>query len=377
MRRLRPWMVVSLRWAVPAALAAIDRIAQRRLYGEPAPGAADLLWASGDWLVYAFLTPIIFWLAGRWPIARPHVVRRTALHLAISILFCVAWAVSGTVLRLTLQFLFDRAAADAFAREAGDRFWSRIVTDAVSWIFITLPFGVVVYLGMVGMALAIRYFMEARDREVQLARTSAQLAGARLAALQAQVNPHFLFNTLNTIAVRARDGDTAGTVSMVEQLGDLLRRTLNRRRGVEIGLEDELDLVRGYLAIEEARFPDRLRPEFDVDPTELAAAVPRFAIQHLVENAIRHGIAKRPGAGRIALTARRDRDTLVVTVEDDGVGVAADAPPDRGIANTRERLRVLYGEAATLAVEAARPHGTIATLRVPHGVPREDVPDAG
>src|SRR5262249_33376236 len=234
------------------------------------------------------------------------------------------------------------------------------------------------YLGIAGMAHAIRYFVEARDREVQLARTSEQLAGARLSALQARVNPHFLFNTLNTIAVRARDGDAAGTVTMVEQLSDLLRRTLSRAHGVEVRLEDELELVRGYLAIEQARFSDRLRPAFHVDAAVLDAAVPSFSIQHLVENAVRHGIARRPDAGRIEGSARGDGDRIAVPVEDDGPGIGADEPPPaRGIANTRERLRVLYGAAASLIVERARPHGTLATLRLPYRPLPPEVRDGG
>jgi signal transduction histidine kinase len=361
--RVRPWMVVSLMWVAPAALGAIDRIAQARLGGDRPPSAGDLIWAGGDWLVYAFLTPIIFWIAGRWPIARPHLVRRTLLHLAISLLFCAAWALAGTALRLGLRLILHH---DPFG-DTGDLIWSRIGRQTLSWIFTTLPFGVVVYLGMTGMALAIRYFVEARDREVQLARTSAQLADARLSALQSQVNPHFLFNTLNTIAVRARDGDTAGTVTMVEQLGDLLRLTLSRSRGPEVRLEDELEIVRGYLAIEHARFSDRLRPAFRIEPGVLSVAVPGFAVQHLVENAVRHGIARRPGAGDLAVSVWRERDQLVVTVEDDGAGIGeGPAPAAHGIENTRERLRVLYGESASLIVERVRPHGTVAILRVPY-----------
>jgi two-component system, LytTR family, sensor kinase len=373
--RLRPWMVVSLMWVAPAVLAAIDRLAQPGLRGDSPPTTADLIWAGGDWLVYALLTPIIFWIAGRWPIARPHLVRRTALHLAISLLFCAAWALAGTALRLTIGLVFDY---DPFGGDPSAQSWRAIGTFVISWIFTTLPFGVVVYLGMTGMAHAIRYFVEARDREVQLARTSAQLAGARLSALQAQVNPHFLFNTLNTIAVRARDGDTAGTVAMVEQLSDLLRRTLSGGRGPEVALEDELELVRGYLAIEQARFSDRLRPAFRVEAGILPAAVPNLAVQHLVENAVRHGIARRPGAGNLAVSAWREGDQLIVTVEDDGAGIAdGPTPAARGIENTRERLRALYGESASLIVEAVRPHGTVAILRVPYRRLETEPPHAG
>ena len=192
--------------------------------------------------------------------------------------------------------------------------------------------------------------------------------GADLAVGQAQLNPHFLFNTLNTIAVRARDGDGAGTARMVEQLSDILRRTLRRHRENEVPLGEELELVRQYLEIEQARFADRLRPSIDAGEALLAAAVPSFALQHLVENAIRHGINHRPGAGRLRITARRDGDFLALEVADDGPGIdpAAAAKPGHGLENTRERLRALHGERATLVVARARPTGTVATLRVPY-----------
>jgi LytS/YehU family sensor histidine kinase len=206
-----------------------------------------------------------------------------------------------------------------------------------------------------------------------MVRLSEQLSGARFSALQAQLNPHFLFNTLNTITVLVRDGDKTGAVRIVEQLSDILRRTLNRRRANEVRLGDELDLVRQYLAIEQARFSDRLRPAVDVDDTLLAAAVPSFALQHLVENAIRHGIARRTDAGDVRVTARRlraasahDVDVLELVVTDDGPGYAGQVARGHGIENTQERLRALYGEGASLKVSRREAGGTVATLRIPY-----------
>ena len=351
-------LLVAALWIAPAVFATVSHIAQRRLDGEPVPALHELLFTGGDWLVYAVLTPPIFAIARRWPIARPRVTSRVILHLLISVLFCVAWAVSGKLLQLAIGHLVD---ARALEQGLAPRDW-------LGWIFTTLPFGVVVYSCVAGMAHAIFYFTEARNQEVQLARVSEQLAGARFAALEAQVNPHFLFNTLNTIAVRARDGDTGGTVRMVEQLSELLRKTLQRHRASEVRLEEELDLVRQYLAIEQARFSDRLRPVFAVESGLLAAAVPGFALQHLVENAVRHGIAKRSDAGRLVVGAQRKGDALELTVEDDGAGVAAPVAPvtGRGMATTLERLRGLYGERASLVVGPRPGGGTIATLRVPY-----------
>ena len=357
LRRISPSLIVAAFWIAPAMLAVAAQIGQRRLWGDPPATLQELLWGGGDWLIYAFLTPPIFAIARRWPIERPRLGRRIGLHLAFSLLFCVAWAVGGKLLQLLLGLLVDpRALQEGLAPH-----------DWLSWILTTLPFGAGVYLWMAGMGHAIQYFSDASDREVQVARLSEQLAGARYAALEAQVNPHFLFNTLNTIAVRARDGDTAGTVRMVEQLSEMLRRTLTRHRASEVTLEEELDLVRQYLAIELARFSDRLRPEFDVDNALLSAAVPSFSLQHLGENAVRHGIAKRTGAGGVVIGARLERDVLVLSVADDGAGMTASAIPDgRGIAHTRERLRALYGDRASLDVTKRPEGGTIATLRLPY-----------
>jgi two-component system, LytTR family, sensor kinase len=361
-------MLVSAVWIAPAVLATISQVAQRRLQGEPPASLQDLLWAGGDWLVYAILTPPIFAVSRRWPIARPYVPRRAVLHLAFSLLFCVAWAVSGKVLQVVLGLLLNPQEVRAFVKAAGDQFWQRFGLDVLSWIFTTLPFGVVVYLSIAGIAHAIRYFVEAKEREVQMARLSEQLAGARLAALHAQLNPHFLFNSLNTIAVLVRDGNRGTATRVIEQLSEVLRSTLNRSQGNEVSLEDELRLVRQYLAVEQARFSDRLRPAFDIDPTTLSAAVPRFAVQHLVENALRHGIAKRTEAGRVVVTARRDGDMLDLSVEDDGAGLTSVAGrgKEHGLENTRERLRTLYGDRASLVVTAAPVHGTVARLRIPY-----------
>jgi len=362
-------MLVSAVWLAPAVFATINDVVQRRLHGEPPPRLDELLWSGGDWLVYAILTPPVFFVSRRWPIARPRIVARALLHLGFAVLFCAAWAISGKMLQLTLGLIFRRDEVQRFFATQGDRVWQAIGLDIVGWIFTTLPFGVVVYLSIAGMAHAIRYFLEAREREVQVSKLAEQVTAARLSTLQAQLNPHFLFNSLNTIAVLTRDGDTQAATRVIEQLSDVLRSTLGRSQSSEVSLDDEMDLVRQYLAVEQARFPDRLRPEFDVDPAVLSAAVPSFAVQHLVENALRHGIARRTDAGRVVVRARRDADALEITVTDDGAGVAQAATQQEGhgLENTRERLRTLYSPgSASLDVMPAPGRGTVARLRIPY-----------
>jgi hypothetical protein len=361
-------MIVSAAWIIPAVFAVINRIAQSRLRDWGPIKFHELLFEFGDWLLYAFLTPGVFAISKRWPLTRPHLTRRIVLHLLFSLLFCVAWASCGQVLRYFLIRIFAPDVYQQAMQHGAAQFWFQFGVEWLGWIFITLPFGVAVYLCVVGIEHATRYFVDARDREVQVARLSEQLSSARFATLQAQLNPHFLFNTLNTITVLVRDGDRQGAVSIIEHLSEVLRRTLTRHRLNEVALGEELELVKQYVAIEQARFSDRLRPEFRIPGELLPAAVPGFALQHLVENAIRHGIAKHTNAGLLLITAERSSDVLQITVINDGVSIDLDAaiPPGHGIDNTRERLRALYGEGASLEIAPRREGGTIAKLRVPY-----------
>lgn len=355
----RQWAMVSIVWFAPAILAVLQRLVIRAVWNEPIGGWAGLIWAGGDWLVYAIMTPAVFWIARRWPIERPNLTGRVLLHLAAALIFCVGWAISGKLLELVVGI-----------RQTIE------LGDLAGWIMVTLPFGVVVYLSITGMAHAIWYSAESNDRELQVARLNEQLSTAKFAALQAQVNPHFLFNTLNTIAVLVRDDNRVGAVHIVEQLSELLRHTLSRHRANEVRLDEELDLARQYLGIERARFPDRLRPVFDIDSSVLGAAVPSFAVQHLIENAVRHGVAKSTQAGEVRIAARREGGLLVVSVSDDGPGIepAAGALKGHGLENTQERLRALYGDEGQLTLQRGDRGGTTATLRIPY---RELAPEAG
>ena len=138
-------MLVSAVWIAPAVLATISQVAQRRLNGEPPASAQELLWAGGDWLVYAIVTPLIFAVTRRWPIERPRVARRALLHLLFALIFCLAWATLGKLLEVSLALAFNPDGFHARMTAAGARFWPNAVRDLAGWIFVTLPFGVVVY----------------------------------------------------------------------------------------------------------------------------------------------------------------------------------------------------------------------------------------
>jgi sensor histidine kinase YesM len=341
-------------WLAPAMLSAFDNYMQSRLSNEQ-PDWRWVLFSGVDWLLYAVLTPAVFRISRRFPLQREGLARRIALHIACALGMCVAWAMLGQFLRLAI---FQAPAGFAVTK-----FWRALE----GWIFTTLPFGTGVYFALVGIEHALAYMAQARERETQAARLTAQLAEARLGALRMQLNPHFLFNSLNAITVLVRDGNTAAASRMLELLSDVLRGVLRAEGSHEAPLSTELDFLERYLAIEQVRFSDRLRPRVEVDAAIRRASVPRFILQPLVENALRHGIARRADAGLLEVAVRREGDTLVLTVRDDGPGLGpAGQAAGVGLANTRARLAALYGDRASLEIGNAEGGGVLVTIRLPY-----------
>jgi two-component system LytT family sensor kinase len=205
---------------------------------------------------------------------------------------------------------------------------------------------------------------EAQARELQLQRS---LIEAELKALRAQVDPHFLFNTLNTIAdLTTRNPEQAE--AMTERLAECFRYTLSRQDQMLSTLDEELQFVQRYLDIERIRFGDRLSVHVNGEEGVRQERVPSLILQPLVENAVRHGLATKPGGGTLRVTANDDGEYLCLTVSDDGIGMAARATQRRGIGltNVRERLRALYRERAEMSIGAGEAGlGTSITLRVP------------
>ena len=191
---------------------------------------------------------------------------------------------------------------------------------------------------------------------------------ARLNALKMQLQPHFLFNTLNAITVLVRQQKGKDAEQMLGHLSDLLRGVLEDVDVQEVSLRRELEYLQLYLAIEQVRFPDRLRVEVSADPATQEASVPQLILQPIVENAIRHGIGRSSSAGRILISASKINGTVELRVQDDGPGLSRrDSSEDEGIglANTRARLQQLYGQDARLEIENCDRGGVVVTMNIP------------
>jgi LytS/YehU family sensor histidine kinase len=203
----------------------------------------------------------------------------------------------------------------------------------------------------------------AAERERAL-RAEALATSARLEALRWQLNPHFLFNSLNAISTLVVDNRPTDAAKMISRLADLLRTTLEAPESGEVPLEQELEVVRRYLDIEQVRLGDRLTVEIDIDPAARAARVPSLVLQPLVENAVKHAIAPREGPGRIRVSAVRNNGRVALTVDDDGNGTGAPGG-GIGLANTRERLQHLYPNAHALTLDKGELGGLRVRVEIP------------
>jgi signal transduction histidine kinase len=243
----------------------------------------------------------------------------------------------------------------------------RIPRETAFVVLRRITYQLPVFWGLVGVAHAVRFYERSKARERREAELEARLAQARLQALRMQLNPHFLFNTLNSIASLIQDQPQAE--EMIEALSGLLRLTLSASERQEVTLREELHFLDRYLLIEQIRFGDRLRVDKQIEPGILDLCVPILVLQPLVENAVKHGIEARIGPGKIGVTVERHGNMLHLEVSDNGRGSAALTERPRregvGLSNTRARLKELYGDRASLEFRQNGAEGSSVAIKIP------------
>lgn len=304
-----------------------------------------------DWYVFAVLAIPAVNLARWFHFERRNWGRPALAHIAGSAAFSFAYILLRT---WVTQF---QAMAGGGAVGFAEVFQPLLVK--------TFQYNLWVYWVIVAVTHAFDYYRKFHERELRAAELEKRLVQARLQALQSQLNPHFLFNTLNTIsALMHKDAEAADR--MVTKLAALLRQALESTDVHEVPLSRELDFLRRYLEIEQTRFGERLAVETRVAPDTLEARVPNLVLQPLVENAIRHGIEKHARPGRVILRALRRGGELELQVEDNGGGL----PPGPrregiGISNTRRRLDHLYGTRHKFELQNGPEGGLLARIIIP------------
>jgi len=335
-------------------------------WGPAIPWTRTVLFGLRDWYLWALLSVAIWKLVDRYPIER----RLFWKHLGIYLAACAAAVITTQGVDWLCSELFpgvfgfqspgDSQAASAESVSGAERL-RRILLSVFSFKAV---FDATVFWLLVTARYALSSSRRLQERYLVEAELKSNLSEARLRALKMQLQPHFLFNTLNAIAALIRkDPKTAET--MIGALSELLRSTLELADRQEASLTEELEFVKCYLSIEQLRFGDRLTVRMDIEPGVADALAPTMILQPVVENAVRHGVEPNLGASVLAISARAQGGELELTVQDNGPGFAAKIKEGIGLQNTRARLHQLYGGQERLRCEAAEGGGAKITLTLP------------
>ncbi|HTD86709.1 MAG TPA: histidine kinase [Candidatus Binatia bacterium] len=355
----RPLIFVAL-WTLLGLFVGSKVVIEHRVYGQSYPWFKALWW----WLMEAYVWGLLSLVVARtcrrlvalhstWP-------RKIASHLVMGSALSV---VQGVV--ATTAGLIEVWAKGWPLTPVGPYSFSNALKLTVVNHFHS---NLLVYAAIVLGWHALNYYREWREREIQTAALAAQLAQAQLQALKMQLQPHFLFNTLNSISALNHEDPKAAN-RMIARLSELLRLSLENDGAQEVALHQELDFLKRYLEIQQVRFGDRLNVRFDVAPQTMDARVPNLLLQPLVENAIQHGIAPFSAPGEIHIQVSQESGFLCLRVADNGPGLSAPKPgrgsDGIGLANTRARLRQLYGAAHRFELRNGAERGALAEVRIP------------
>lgn len=339
----------SLLGLTAAAIAYTSRL----FSGYPFSVGRALLSTLPDWYFWAIIAPPVVALGRRFPIQGSRWIAHGALHfLAGTLVAMVQVAFYAWFERLFVQYPEFPGYLPYYAYTVGMWFHYQFI---VYWVIVLASH-------------AFDYYRRYRERETRAAQLETELVRAQLQALRSRIQPHFLFNTLNTVAMLIRERKIDAATDTVARLGGILRKTLDGTGGQEVPLSEEIALVRDYLAIEQERFGDRLQPRFQVSPAAESALVPSMLLQPIVENAVRHGISLRPEAGRIEVEATVSGGRLRVRVHDDGPGLNGGSGRSGlhvGLSTTRRRLEHLYGDDQSLSLVDAPEGGAAVTVDLP------------
>jgi two-component system LytT family sensor kinase len=289
----------------------------------------------GLWYIPAALTTPVFRLAAHFRLDADRWLRAVAMHACAAVTFSVIHTAVMMIVRVLLW-----PEMRAMPRKA----WMSFVQDQY---LRNLDWSLMTYAAVVGLSYALGYYRESQARALKAANLETSLMEARLKTLEAELHPHFLFNTLHAISTLVHTNPEAAD-RMISRLSDLLRLTFDRSGAAGVPLKEELEFLQKYLEIEQIRFQDRLSVKFDIDPETLDTEVPRMILQPLVENAIKHGIGPKSGEGLVQVSAMKRDKSIWIEVRDNGVGLSRNARArftnGVGLSNTRTRLQYLYGD---------------------------------
>lgn len=359
----RRWLSFFGLWTLGGLICAgaqyVFLIEENRQFSSSRPLPAVLpvvAWVLVAFYLWAALSPLISWFAHKFPVEGERRWRNLLLHIPVAAFFILAEMMLWTTLRWTIfvpPLRNLRSPLELFS------------AVLMSWLIIDL----MIYSIILVVIHALKYHREFAAEQLKASELRAHFAGVELQSLKAQLHPHFLFNTINAVSELVYDApETADRI--LTQLSVLLRMLLKGGKEQEIPLRKELDFLRGYVEIQQTLLQERLAVDFRVDAGVLDASVPNMILQPLVENAIRHAVAPREEGGKIEVEARRHNGTLHVSVRDDGPGLAKNGAAKEtkgiGLANTRARLKHLYGDAHNFELTETPGGGLTVSMEMPY-----------
>jgi two-component system, LytTR family, sensor kinase len=349
------WRWIAAFWSAAALFDASQSVLIMHAEGRHHPWQPLFGTELASWLPWVLVTPLVIHLARRYPIFPGVNVRTIGVHLmTFTLIACISEAWSAL-----LQMLFN---------PWGNRTWPTFVD---TWS-VTLLFQALTFLVAYALILTVTFVVDAREsmtlQITETARLNEELSKAQLAALRRQMEPHFMYNTLNSIAGLVRDQRNDAAVSMIVGLSEFLRRSSEDSHRSQVTLEEEVEYLQRYLEIQKVRFGERLQVSVDIPTELLRAQVPNLLLQPLVENAIKHGIAARVAGGKVRVAGECHNGTLHLTVYNDGSALPHDwesAQSGVGLKNLRKRLQILHGDGSTLQLKSAHPSGVEVVVALP------------
>jgi len=367
--RLLPFGIVLGLWTALVTLFSLQDIL---VHSTPWTGILTQL--RSFWLLWIFYLPIITWLSLRFPIEHPKILFQAGIHLAAcAVIVTFNQMAYRTFLPLPIhEFDNPPLHQDAFPDHQPPPHGFRGDRHGMQSAGMRLAPDIVVYLLTMSACVAFTYFRRSQERERRAIELEARLTQAKLQALRMQINPHFLFNTLNAISTLVHT-DPEAADDMITDLSELFRGSLESSDEQEIPLARELEFLQRYLSIEQRRFGNHLQIEQSVEPEILSALVPTFILQPLVENAVRHGVESQANVGKIAIRGKREGDSIRLSVSDNGKKpVVLSESNERsvrqgiGLTNARARLRQLYGNDQSLSIRQGDLGGWMIDIKLPY-----------
>lgn len=362
MRGARNWAIAFCIWTIVGLSFASRSYLQYQFNGTEVSWQEVYAGYMIDFYLWGAASPFIFWLNQRFPIERKRLTSRLIFHLLVALLL------TSAICGLATPVLWHFGLTNKIRFATFESFFTFSISSPV-----LIHQGLLIYCGTLIVAHVFDYYRQVQAGKTRAVELASQLAQAQLAALKMQIHPHFLFNTLNSIAALLHK-DVEAADRMLARLSDFLRLTLKSSETTVVTLAQELEFLKTYLEIEKIRFQDRLVIEMKIAPEALAAQVPNLILQPLVENAVRHGVSKQIAVGRLRVNAQREADRLLIQIEDNGPGLhSGNGNSERksdgggvGLANTRARLEQFYGDFQFEITDKKNHDGTIVNLNVPY-----------